>query len=60
MTADVESLAGGKEHVFRRLIEDVVHDLDGVDEAGVERLQHVLGFPAVDADAEAFDHVPAA
>ena len=41
----------------RGLVEDVVDDLHGVDQAGVERPQHVGRLPAVDADAERADQL---
>jgi hypothetical protein len=48
-------LTGGEERVLGVLVEDVVDDLDAVDEARIDRLQHVRRLPAIDADAEAED-----
>ena len=53
--ANALSRAHVEQHVLGRLVEDVVDHLHGVDEVGLERLQHVLGLPAVDADAERAD-----
>src|SRR5438128_1798797 len=52
---DLQALARGEEHVLGLLVEDVVDDLHGVDEARIQRGQHVGRFPAVHADAETLD-----
>ena len=44
-----------KELVLGILIENVVDDLDGVDEAGEDGTNAVRGFPAVEAEAEGAD-----
>src|SRR5664280_711349 len=44
--------AGREELVLRRLVEDVVDDLDRVDEARPERAEDVGGLPPVDADPD--------
>ena len=44
--------AGGKQFVLRGLIEDVVDDLHRVNQAALDRLHAVEGFPTIDADAD--------
>ena len=55
MTPTCCSRQSGKELVFRRLVEDVVDHLDGVDLAGAHGLKRVPRLPAVDADADGAD-----
>ena len=49
---DVFFAASGEKLVFGILIENVVDDLDGVDEAGAHGANSVGRFPAVEAEAE--------
>ncbi len=49
---DVPRLAGGKQLVFRVLVEGVVDHLNGIDEAGVERAEDVLRLEAVHANPD--------
>ena len=49
------ALARGEQHLGRRLIENVVDDLHRIDQAGVERAQHVVRLPPVDTDAKGAD-----
>src|SRR5580765_2326480 len=48
---DIFFAAGREEFVERILIEDVVDDLDGIDEAGVDGFDAVPRLPAVEGDA---------
>src|SRR6516165_9594832 len=52
---DILRAAGGEELVFGVLVEDVVDDLHGVDEAGFDGADAVAGLPAVHADADSAD-----
>src|SRR5262249_25583094 len=53
--ADIVSAAGGEKFVFGILIEDVVDDLNGINEAGLHGADSVPWFPAVHADADSMD-----
>jgi hypothetical protein len=52
---DVQTTAGREELVLGILIEDVVDDLHGVDQARLEGLDHIRRFPAIHADSERLD-----
>ena len=41
-----------EESIFRALVEQVVNDLHGIDQACIQRAQDVLGLPPIDADAD--------
>src|SRR5690606_28084000 len=49
--ANVKFSAQGEQSVFRRLIEDVVNHLNGIDKSCLECIQYVVGLPPVHADA---------
>jgi hypothetical protein len=52
---DVALEAEWKEVFFRALVEDVVDDLDGVDEAGADQLEGGIRLVIVDGDAQGAD-----
>ena len=53
--ADVEIAAEGEEVFLRALIEDVIDDLHGVDEAGADDAQGGIGLMIVDGDTDSAD-----
>ncbi len=53
--ANVEIAAEGEEVFLRALIEDVIDDLHGVDEAGADDAQGGIGLMVVDGDADGAD-----
>src|SRR4029077_5308607 len=57
---DIFFAARGEKFVFGILVEDVVDDLDGVDEAGAHGANAVPRLPAIEADAEGADFSAAA
>ena len=52
---DAAALARGKECVLGGLIEDVVDHLHGIDQPGLQRAEHIVWFPPIDADPERAD-----
>src|SRR4029077_15433219 len=49
---DVIFSASGKQFVFRILVEDVVDDLNGIEQACPDSFHAVCRLPAIDADSE--------
>ena len=53
--ADIVRTTSRKKFVLGILIEDVVDDLNGVNQAGLDGADAVPGFPAIHADADGLD-----